>query len=155
MSGTTPEYTQKTLLQPNLRINELQLPIMSQQLSYLKQSWDQLKVGCPPTDRAWMATSCKQSGLMQNGGRKYKILLLWGTNATIAQKNPANRSVTMSEVFLPSTSRNHMDNIRVGNSVRWKISIVRKTSMPKLETFSEMLERDSSSENLKRMNIQH
>lgn len=73
----------------------------------------------------------------------------------IAQKNPPLRSVNISEIFLPSTSSNQLDNIRVGNSVRLKMSTVRKMSMPKLPTFNEMLEWDSSSENLKRINIQH
>lgn len=73
----------------------------------------------------------------------------------IAQKNPAFRSVNISEIFLPSTSINQMDNIRVGNSVRLNMSFVRKMSMPKLATFNEMLEWHSSSENLKKINIQH
>lgn len=72
----------------------------------------------------------------------------------IAQKNPALRSVNIREIFLPCPSSNQMDNIRVGSSVRLNMSIVRKMSMPKLATFSEMLEWDSSSENLKKINIQ-
>lgn len=66
------------------------------------------------------------------------------------QKNPALRSVSMSEIFLPSTSSNQMDNANVGISVRLNTSIVRKTSMPKLATFNEMLEWDRSSENLQK-----
>lgn len=58
----------------------------------------------------------------------------------IAQKNPAIRSVSISEIFLPSTSSNHVDNIRVGNSVTLNRSIVRKMSMPNFETLNEMLE---------------
>lgn len=73
----------------------------------------------------------------------------------IAQKNPPFRSVNINKIFLPSASSNQLDNIRVGNSVRLKMSTVRKMSMPKLLTFNEMLEWDSSSENLKRINIQH
>lgn len=71
----------------------------------------------------------------------------------IAQKNAAPRRVSINEILLPSTSSSQMDNISVGNSVRSNMSIVRKMSMPKLATFNEMLEWDSSNENLKKANI--
>lgn len=73
----------------------------------------------------------------------------------VAQNKAALRSVNNSEIFLPSTSSNQKDSMRVGNSVRLNMSIVRKMSMPKLATLNLMLERVSSSENLKKRNIQH
>lgn len=126
---------------------------MSQQWGHLKQSakrdW---LTECSSTNRPRMTTSYKhQSGWMLPDAewrRKCKIPLLWGTSAIIAQKNPPFRSVNISEIFLPSTSSAQMDNTWVGNWVRLNMSIVRKMSMPKLEAFNEMLEWDSSSENL-------
>lgn len=127
---------------------------MSQQCRHLKQSarTDWLTVECSSTNRPRLTTSYKhQSGWTLPDAewrRKCKIPLLWWTSAIIAQKNPPFRRVNTSDIFLPNASSNQTDNTWVGKWVRLNMSIVRKMSMPKLETFNEMLEWDSCSENL-------